>query len=508
MKIVYSVIAFRQQAESPIQVAFVAHAGEVVRWAGIPRKSDELLTGFQRFKDDTRIDTQIVPFFSKSPKNCSPTAVIVALRSNSGMGTCRLKDTNIPVGKVVNTELTIEVDDEGLLTDKVFESAQAYVNSRLAPADIASEEESAAEEGEESPDEEDEDNSSEETEDSENAEDSTVHLGSETLVRMKKMLDDKSNWANEKFKSAIADYVKPAFLIDGQHRIFAGARFGDKGLPFIVCGLYDAPWEEQVFQFTVVNLKPKKIPPSLISSIAGLSLSRHEQNLLEDRLSQAGVVMTEVTIMSLVAYDDRSPFAELVDMGVGHAGKDSSKLGFGSIRRIAKVWHRASRNSLTQIAKAYSETNNASRARNHWRENKLWFDFFCDFWKTIREYYPDSLWKKSEGNKLFIGAHLWALQEALLIEADGQMRSHWKIEPDLGDSERYEVLKKKLLEVITTSLEYLPSDLWTTRWEKQSQDTNQGREDLVSLFRKLIDEGKKIGKVWKGWKQEEWFKQA
>src|SRR5207249_1399093 len=114
---------------------------------------------------------------------------------------------------------------------------------------------------------------------------SSVHLGNETLSKMKALLEDKTNWSNEKFRTAIIDYVKPAMLIDGQHRIAAGAKFGAKGLPFMVCGLYDATWEEQVFQFTVVNIKPKKIPPSLITSIAALSLSKQEQINLGSRLN-------------------------------------------------------------------------------------------------------------------------------------------------------------------------------------------------------------------------------
>lgn len=51
---VYRVLMFRQQEDAPIQVAFVAHASEVLSWAGVPRKSDELLTGFQRFRDTKR----------------------------------------------------------------------------------------------------------------------------------------------------------------------------------------------------------------------------------------------------------------------------------------------------------------------------------------------------------------------------------------------------------------------------------------------------------------------
>lgn len=177
---------------------------------------------------------------------------------------------------------------------------------------------------------------------------------------MKELLEDRSNWANPGFKSAIVDYVKPAFIIDGQHRIAAAARIGINGLPFMICGLYDAPWEEQVFQFTVVNLRPKRIPPSLITSIAGLSLTRNEQDKVEQRLKQAGVEVVEVAIMSLVAYDDASPFAEKVDMQVSGPKAREDKLGYGTVKRITKEWYNANRTSLTQIAKEAYEANSVS----------------------------------------------------------------------------------------------------------------------------------------------------
>lgn len=499
----YPVIAFRQQADSPVQVAFVAPAAEIMSWAGTPRKSDELLTGYQRFRDDDRVNQQIVPYF-QDPKNCSPTAVIVALRSDSGVGSCRLEKLPQDPGEIIFTRLIISIDDAALNSDGVFEAAIKYVGARIrqdTEAASQSVDSRAA-------DEEDEENEDEfEAEESEiDAEAEVVHLGSETLAEMHRLLSDRKNWANPNFRKAIRDYVLPSFLIDGQHRTAAAARIGAKGLPFLVCGLYDAPWEEQVFQFTIVNVKPKRIPPSLITSIAALSLSRSEQNKLTARLSQAGIKMDEVEIMSLVAYDDESPFAQLVDMGVVDGTAERNKLGYGGVKRLAKVWYRASRNSLTQIGRSLFQTNSPSKARVKWRSDRYWFTFFCEFWNTVRAHYPAALWAKTEGNKLFVAAHLWALQEAILAEADGQMPSFWKIEEDSSDDDRLKSLLAALKLVTSTCLVYIPAEIWTAEWAKASQDTNQGREELRQLFSRFIDEGKKLGKPWSKWKAEkDWF---
>lgn len=99
-------------------------------WLGVPRKSDELLTGYQRFLDPSRINQQIVPFF-QNPRNSSPTAIIVALRRDSGLGKCTLENSDVPAGRVVPTKLNIEIDNTALDSDDVFVSALEYVNDRL-----------------------------------------------------------------------------------------------------------------------------------------------------------------------------------------------------------------------------------------------------------------------------------------------------------------------------------------------------------------------------------------
>jgi len=487
----YPVVAFRQQQDSPIQVAFVAYTAEVLEWAGVPRKSDELLTGYQRFIDRSRINSQIVPFF-QDQHNSSPTSIVVALRRDSGLGRCTLEHSTVPPGEVVNTFLSVEIDDAKLETDDLYRKALEYVNNRLGNFTIPTDtpDDDSDEDGEEIVSEDDELDETEEI----------THLGTVTLERMKEFLTDESNWKKPEFRSAIIDYVKPAFIIDGQHRMGGAARIGIKGLPFLFCGLYDAPWEEQVFQFIVVNVRPKRISPSLITSIAGLSLTRAEQDRVEMRLKQAGVSIAEVTVMSLVAYDDASPFADKVDMQVAREDREG-KLGYGSVKRITKEWYSASRTSITQIAKEIYDTSNNSKARRRWREERLWFDFFCLFWTRVRGQYSTELWEKASHNRLFVGAHLWALQEVILKEADGQVKSHWLIrDRDQSLEGRIELLKSRLLEVVDTTLEYFPEELWRMSWTKPSADTNAGRQDLVQFFTRFVDEGKKASGLWKNWK--------
>lgn len=513
----YTALAFRQQEKSPIEVAFVAHALEVIEWSGVPRKSDEMLTGYQRFLNRNRINQDIVPYFQE-PSNCSPTAIIVALRKDAGLGFCRLEIANVKVGELVTTELVIQVDEEAFDTDRVFEAALQHVNERLENQGELSLGEDDPTESDEDEDE-DSDDSREELEidieeemevesDAESGEESEdfVNLGSKTLLAIREMLEDRRNWEEQEFRNAIVDFVKPALIIDGQHRIAGAAKIGTRGLPFIICGLYDPSWEEQVFQFTVVNLRPRRISPSVITSIAALSLTRAELDRVESRLSQAGVKMAEVSMMSLVAYDDQSPFASMIEMHVRESEGRGERLGYGAMKRVAKVWYRGSRKSLTLIAKNLFATNNATTARKKWRDTRAWFDFFTLFWITVRDWYPAELWEKSPTNRLLNGAVLWAFQEAILTSADGQVPSHWKIENNEDSFEvRLDQLRSRFLEILGEALKCYPSELWARPWSKASQDTNAGRNELVDIFKKFIEEGQKGGR-WKGWMNHELFK--
>jgi len=508
----YPVYAYRQQSKSPIQVCFVAPSDEIIYWSGVPRKSDELLTGYQRFLSKDRVDSEIVPFFN-DPRNCSPTAIIVSLRSDTGIGKCKLNGAdNIEAGEIRPATLIIELDEDKIASNEIFQAALDYVNSRITSS-------SAADDGTEDEDTEDEedadtedDSPEDEDADAEDEEDvSDVHLGNETLAKMKELLSNNENWNNSDFKEAIVDYVKPVFLIDGQHRARAASQLG---LPFMVCGLYDAPWEEQVFQFTVVNLKPKRIPPNLITSIAALSLTRSEQDELSLRLENAGVKMWEVDMMSRVAYENTSPFYELVNMAVGNPKTHNDLLGYASIKKVASIWYKCQYRSLVLIAKEISGYKSAKKAKDFWQENNLWYEFFCGFWNAIKDTMPDDLWQKNPGNYFFNGASLWALQETLLQEFNSYPQRNWQI--DGGAEMEWPQRSNKILDLITTDvnekISYIDSDMWTTPrpQEKQSQNTSAGMKDLVKLYSAFITQGSLTGRSpWKGWKSNNetkaWF---
>lgn len=494
----YKAIAFRQQPKAPIQVTFVAPSGEILEWAGIPRKSDEFLTGYQRFQDRNRIDRELVPFFG-NPENCSPTAAILALRSASPIGGCVLADSDLREGDIVETEVVITVDEERLSSDEIFEIALVDVERRLEHDS----DETRAEPGDEDEiqDLEDADGSDEEDDDS--GSEAPVHLGTVTLARLAEMLRDEKKWLIPAFRKAIQDFVKPATVIDGQHRLAAAARIGVSGLPFMVCALFGSSWSEQVFQFTVVNLKPKRIPPALITSIAALSLTRGEQRGLKRRLSDAGVKMREVEIMSLVAYDELSPFESLVNMAVASPEVNRSLLGYAGVKRFSSEWYRCARASLINLAKGATGHANRNRARATWQSGGLWFRFFSAFWNAVRESVGDDLWIKKDSNNLFIASNLGALQESFLRSFDRYPVRTWSVDPLLEPEERERLLSDLLSSSVRELMQYFPKDLWMTEWSADYRQTatSSRRAALATRFDEFITEGSGSGTgYWKGWK--------
>src|ERR1700722_3574850 len=78
---VYTGTAYRQAIDpsAPWLVSFVAPAEELLKWCGIPRRSEQNQAGFQRLETPARV-LRAKEFFEQS-SNQSPTALIVGLHS-------------------------------------------------------------------------------------------------------------------------------------------------------------------------------------------------------------------------------------------------------------------------------------------------------------------------------------------------------------------------------------------------------------------------------------------
>ena len=105
------------------------------------------------------------------------------------------------------------------------------------------------------------------------------------------------------------EYLRPAFVVDGQHRL-KGMALLEEDIPVLVVALIDASHDEQAFQFVVINNKSAKVPTDNVKAI----ISQINENDLQERLLKAGVKYGEISA-TLRDIDEleNSPFKHLLN---------------------------------------------------------------------------------------------------------------------------------------------------------------------------------------------------
>jgi hypothetical protein len=328
---VYRGTAYRQalDADAPWLVSFVATAEDLLSWAGIPRRTDNEMMGFQRAYEESRVE-RAKKFFQQFGLNQSPTSIVLGIhRPLEGepvavsLGFDASSDAEAAIRPC---SLTVDLEGEPPLetlrnrlrkqiearlaedqadsagSDEFDDGDGSYAEEEVTAPETAADNEIPAAADGPAPDGE----SDEVDED-----DEEIELGRSLLRNLLLRLDDEIWCTNN--STDLRDLGKPATIIDGQHRVL-GAALCEQNIPFSVIALINCSWAEQVFQFTVVNYTAKGIPDQFITANAALSLTANELQLLEERLRQAGVKVIEYELMRVINFDPESPFYELINL--------------------------------------------------------------------------------------------------------------------------------------------------------------------------------------------------
>lgn len=474
----YQGTAYRQALDpaAPWLVSFVAPAEEICEWAGIPRKTDNALTGFQRPDEESRV-LRAKDYFSKFTTNQSPTSLVVGVhQQETQYQLVKLKflDQADAERTTRRCEVVVEYDPEESL-EAAVDRLRAQIRTRLA--------------GEEQTDEVDEE--SEEIEEElegadENQPEDEIELGRSLLQNLLTKLED-ATWCAEN-ATDLRDLSKPATIIDGQHRVL-GAKACERGIPFSVISIFDCTWAEQVFQFTVVNYTAKGIPDQFITANAALSLTADELGKLETRLQQAGVKVIEYELMRTINFDADSPFKDLVNLT---PKKREGLIGYKTMVQIGKAWYQGKDNAVRQILDhLYPTLPGKANSKNRlmlWKQDH-WGLFFQDFWNVVHTNYADkttedgfTLWTVGKSN-LMIAVVLQQLQAQFLTNLAAQDESFFEVSSDDAlDSMRAKVRKRA-----QTFIGYFPAELFAKKWKLTSLSIGPGRETLNAVFRQLVD---------------------
>jgi hypothetical protein len=482
-KIEYRATAYKQSsdANSPWLVSFVAPAEELLSWAGIPRRSDSHLSGFQRTAEKSRI-AKAKEYFEMSPLNQSPTALIVGIHPNVGdqspLVTLSFDDGS--AGSIRPCTLTIARSAISTSSDPdIVARIKCQLYDRLTDdaEDELDETEDIQDESEPIVTDEEEDDDRED-----------VEIGRSVLKKFLERLDDPA-WCASNVEH-LREMAKPATIIDGQHRVL-GADACERGIPFSVSAIFDCPWQEQIYQFTVINYTAKGIPDQFITANAALSLTGRELGMLEERLVQAGVKVIEYELMRVVNFDARSPFYEIVNLT---EKSDASKIGYKTMVRVAKTWYDGKHNAILKkgiLPNLYPDIKGKGvnqRRISAWKDND-WGDFFLAFWQEVRDSYQGKL--NTDGNPLWstssnllIAIVLYELQERFLLNLGSQNSSFFQTNnPTTAKEELLGKVREHAREIISS----IPADFFAIEWKTKSLSTGAGRDLLKSTLRELTD---------------------
>lgn len=490
----YSGIAFKQNPKAPELFAFVAPAEDLVEFCGVARKSEKVLTNYQRALDETRVLNEVTPFF-RIPENCTPTAVVISLHETP-LAELEFSDLTDNEGVGLDLKrLTLTLTDHNSLSDdEIIEAAKKLLDSRLSSDNQKSDVQQIIEDEQEdqSPQTEDgdEDVNGNGEEDEEETEDVTdeiqteeVEIGTSMLRDLRSKLDDKE-YAIQ-IIDTLRDMLKPALIIDGQHRTFGAAKLEDN-LPLLVCSLVKPDWKEQVFQFTVINDKAQGIPKPFITSLAGMSLTTAELNELQTRLSQAGVQLWEVEVMQRLGYDSRSPFFNRIEFKT--TGSGSSGLGYQTMKQLGRAWYEPKKiPGIAAIIKALYDSGKKDSKKalmSQWQKSEDWFKFFCIFWNIMKDKYGETpLWNTH--SPLMTAVVLLQLQQSFL-RGLGNLVSLTIEKIDESDPiKRAKLVEDSFREIATQWTSRFTAKSFPDQWGVKSLNHKDGKSKLLDYFDKV-----------------------
>lgn len=405
LKYEYVAQSFRPRTDSSHRILlFVAAAGDIRSWAGVPRKAFDYQHGFQRSLNDSRV-IDIVQYFRENPENISPTSVVLGLSDEVKFAPLKSK---VP-GLIDLVQVTITLPDLALLSlEDLANRALEKLRLRLPPAtieEIESNVEAAFSEAIRLQDE----DVVEETFATEAESDVVQSLEPEARDRSyladfyaqllgytRKFLE----WPEpDQLREILYSLLKPAIIVDGQHRVFGGAQ-ADADMKFSICAIPNSTWAENVYQFVVINQKAKPIKPSFLSSIIATSLSPGEIDSVYDRLRTSNIDVERAEAMERVNTDPASPFRGMIDFEVeGSPGF----LQFPGMTRLAKEFENIPRSHPVLLPDAA------------WDEVQGdWFQHFFAFWNGVRQYFEGAdsrLWQRPTAENPNNLLKLVALQE-------------------------------------------------------------------------------------------------
>lgn len=260
------------------------------------------------------------------------------------------------------------------------------------------------------------------------------------------------------FEEGTEEHLRPALIVDGQHRIEGISSYNDENLPILVVGLINADHQEQAFQFIVVNDKAVRVATDNVKSI----IADFDEEDLQNRLFNAGI-----------RYGEHSP--KLRDINDLPSSPFQNLLKWDYNREGEKLI------SVTAIEQGLKFLDNIFGNVIGDDEGSE-IDIYCAIWRGVRSRYAD-LW--GQPNKFMTKVNLSAMNELILR----RLKTLWSM--DLLDIFNIEEVEAKVTEMWKS----ISPNYWGLDWTVTPQDTSGFRE-IIQADLELISENIRLKKSW------------
>lgn len=276
---------------------------------------------------------------------------------------------------------------------------------------------------------------------------------------LKNGCDQQIDWGVLKFDfdPQAPEHLRPALVVDGQHRLYGVSEFPDEDLPLLTVCIVNASVQEQAFQFIVINNKAVRVPTDNVKAI----IAHLDEDQLQFRLLKAGVNYGNMSPVLRDVNDlDTSPFQYLLDWPYNKKG---SKLV-----------------PISAIEQAI-------------RYMKVMFDFMDDdedsllevflaVWRAVRGNYSD-LWGRE--NSFMTKVNINAVNEFIM----DRLKVTWEL--GIVDIFSPEAIERQVIGI----LRLIPQVFWETPWAIKIQD-NANVRGLIKSDLETLAQNVKLRRTW------------
>jgi hypothetical protein len=457
----YSYVAQRySQGDSNVTLlSFTADASDILRWGGVPSKNERFHGGFQRALSARY--KKIISFFNTG--QISPGAIVIAFRPNAA----QITELGYPSAwpnqeqhttKAAFVHLCFSAEDyESLEIPELTAKVRKLLEKRPGFLSAAAEEPSAEEDDQSGPLE--VQAAPDEAGEEDSDQDDDLDVGHSKLRAFYDFIGDPgavNKWIEaevariaaikaqksltqaekeyvaysptEKLRSTLVSLLRPAMIVDGQHRVNGAAESDKERVLFTVCAIKESDWVDQVFQFVVLNKMAKPISKDFLTELLNTSLTNEEVKEIDKRLETIGIRNADRRIHRYVNHDSRSPFAGMVAEAGEVAGTDNTgKLSQQGMLALAKRWRAIATSGKTAEMSCflkYLDVKTLSEARAAWQHYETWLALFFAFWSELKAMYESQqVWIKQEKYHLLYIVTLQALQDVFIeSKAKGKIK--------------------------------------------------------------------------------------